>query len=851
MAISLDTFRNLAETGNIALGQDGASLREATFGDKFKLFFGFGSARADNAAILNDFKNALRSDSRYFAVHDKIESLVGEIRTDRAIGATQIKSVLTQLDRASTRGKQAEAFRERVLLHLAARGTPEELKGLSPKLYVSHLVDYMHDNTGTPYGEINISTGIEAFNQQMLGHLASIGGDADLKEVFFTSNLELMRTADAKIRSPEGVEARLAGMRATLEEARACVGTYGDGLMKDVKAFLSCGKGFPAGTLAKALGDASMMLGNLLKGVDFSDAKTVPSKVHAAMRDFARYLKADCIRIGNDDKDIQNNASVLLANAALRALDAETRTNLARFLTSDEGVQLRQLQHLPRTEPLVQLKHHMAIFAATAVELAGLPEVADDLFEPPANPRALGLSRGDLFDLTPGTLSPEEVRTEKSLRAHEPFLREHPVYGASPENMDFGADVLSAMDETFGPSLVPAEGERPKAGQIERSHVDFVRGVLLTELAEMPAEKRPASKDLLAFIANNPLVLFAKSTVDGKAGPLRFTATALRLRQMNGAQRAACLAVINAFGTETSSSELLMFRFGEHVAELTALHDAGKLTWENAYETMTGRPVPQDKVASGATPAGIWQDYEQRAITFADELLEKGEISDFQHRMILVLTTDEGLTPEVALQVARGEIQKPAAGDPFKPLVTPQMGAGIADSEKELAGDLHRIGGDYVVDGRPSGVPQGGTFVFKHSDDAKMPESTVSTSKWAATADPKDLKRFRVGNRSSLSEDLRTKTLQLCKGHEEQARLVMSALGQASMIPVRNLAQLHGVTANEHSPAVWTLERRDNGDVAVTVSQPEKCPLEFKSTLVFSADGRQRMEGEPTMRRAD
>lgn len=849
MAISLDTFRNLAATGNIALGQDGASLREATFGDKIKLFFGFGDARAKNASVLNDFKNALCGDSRYFALHEKINTLVNEIRTDRAIGAAKIRSILTELDHDSTLGKQSQAFMERVSLHLSARGTPEALKSLPPQQYLGRLTEFMHNRTKTPFGEINISMGIEDFNRQMLGHLASIGEDADLRELFFAANRSIIRTEDAKIRTPEKVEQRLADMRTTLNEARACIGTYGADLMDDVKTMLISCKKFPEGRLPTLLSGACAKLHDLMKGVDFSNPKTVAVQVHEVIKNFCVYAGQESAKIARGDPEVGTGCNTLLLNTALKSLDAETRTGLAQFLTGETGVQLRQLYHRPPSGNLVRTLDTMRDFTAQAVAAARIPDVTRELDEPPANPGALGLSRSDLFDLMPSALTSEARAAEVCLRKQNAILDGLPAFSSTPEAKAYGRAMLEAMDKVFGAPLVSAPGETVKAGQIDGAHVDFIKSILMQELAEMPAEARPAPKDLPAFLENHPLVQLDKSPADGTSGPLLYTTMSYRLRQMNAAQRAACLDMLKAFGHGACGSDGLMRSFGEHVDELTALHSAGKLTWERAYEKMTGTPVPSEKIAAGATPMKLWTEYEHRGVQLADQLFAKGQITPDQYTMMAFLTTDAGLEPDVALKVVRGEIPKPADKDPFKPEVMTGLGYGTENAEADLAKDLYRFTVDYSVDGKPAGVPPGATYVFKAKAGSERPDGMISTEAWVKEA-RHGLDEFNRGVPSPLSKRMKNEVLGLCRGNTAQASLVLLALGQGATARIRNLAALHGVVANEHSPAVWTLERRENGDVAVTVSQPEKCPLEFKWTFVFGPDGRQSMEGEPIMRRA-
>ena len=97
--VTLDTISRFGGTGKMLLDAQGTGLESAGVMHRLKSFFNFGDARAKNAATLNAIRSAVLSDPR-FAPADlqaQAQRLLDDVRTDRAIDASQIKGLVKAL----------------------------------------------------------------------------------------------------------------------------------------------------------------------------------------------------------------------------------------------------------------------------------------------------------------------------------------------------------------------------------------------------------------------------------------------------------------------------------------------------------------------------------------------------------------------------------------------------------------------------------------------------------------------------------------------------------------------------------------------------------------------------------
>ena len=178
-------------------------------------------------------------------------------------------------------------------------------------------------------------------------------------------------------------------------------------------------------------------------------------------------------------------------------------------------------------------------------------------------------------------------------------------------------------------------------------------------------------------------------------------------------------------------------------------------------------------------------------------------------------------------------------------MVYQKIGGDVGTALDGLARDLNRMTYGYAADGRMAKIAPGSVFTFHLPDGMD-----TSVSSQPVGLDARQLEEYNSGNRSSITRLLGLYIWKLCGvGHESQVASLILGLGQGCLAPLRNMAAIYGVEANEHSQVRIDLRKLENGDVELRVSNPENCPLEFDWTVTVSPDGKQKMS-EVNMRRA-
>ena len=99
MALTVDTIRNFTGTAGMQVDRQG-NLQEAGKFQGLKSMLNIGDARQRNAETLTAIHHAILNDPRFAAADVRAEAtrLLAEIRTDRAIGAAQIRTIMQTLD---------------------------------------------------------------------------------------------------------------------------------------------------------------------------------------------------------------------------------------------------------------------------------------------------------------------------------------------------------------------------------------------------------------------------------------------------------------------------------------------------------------------------------------------------------------------------------------------------------------------------------------------------------------------------------------------------------------------------------------------------------------------------------
>ena len=138
--INLDALRNISASRTLVLNNTGDDLVQNKTFQKFRSFFNIGSARAENRQTLDAIRTAILNDPRFSGFGEmasqELDRLLSEVRTDRAIRAGQISSILTQMDAFTAQPRiQWRALHLRIDARLAATPRPPALAQLTDAQY--------------------------------------------------------------------------------------------------------------------------------------------------------------------------------------------------------------------------------------------------------------------------------------------------------------------------------------------------------------------------------------------------------------------------------------------------------------------------------------------------------------------------------------------------------------------------------------------------------------------------------------------------------------------------------------------------------------------------------------------
>ena len=101
MPISIADLRQFAGTDSMLLDLRSGTMQSVNKWQRFKSFFDIGDARQRNAETLVAIQHAFLNDARFNGrcIQTELARLLGQVRTDRAIGAAQIRSILDAMER--------------------------------------------------------------------------------------------------------------------------------------------------------------------------------------------------------------------------------------------------------------------------------------------------------------------------------------------------------------------------------------------------------------------------------------------------------------------------------------------------------------------------------------------------------------------------------------------------------------------------------------------------------------------------------------------------------------------------------------------------------------------------------
>ena len=215
MALTIDSIRNYTGTGSVTLDRQNDGFMSGAL-QKFRSFFNIGDARRQNADTLVAIHHAIANDSRFAAPDVRAEAarLIGQIRTDRAIGAAQVRTIMQTLDSLTL--DTQDAVNARVAARLAstmpswAAGHEKELL----RVLQSHVL--AGRQAGGRFVDLDVAGRMDAIMGKIGTAVAHIGDDPELKELFFATLDRTLHSVDGSLASDQKVQQRLDTFRADL-----------------------------------------------------------------------------------------------------------------------------------------------------------------------------------------------------------------------------------------------------------------------------------------------------------------------------------------------------------------------------------------------------------------------------------------------------------------------------------------------------------------------------------------------------------------------------------------------------------------------------------------------------------
>ena len=213
MPLTVDTIRNFTGTGSIMLDTKTGGLATSAL-QKFRSFFNFGDARQKNGETLTAIHHAILNDPNFAAPDIRAEALrlLSEIRTDRAIGAAQVRTIMHTLD--SLTQDTATAVSSRVAARLAAT-MPAWAAG-QEKAVLSVVTAHVLNGKAAAgsYSAIDVAGRTQEALDHIGAALAYAGDDPDLKAVLFASLKRTLVDVNGNLVSDQQMRQRVDTFRA-------------------------------------------------------------------------------------------------------------------------------------------------------------------------------------------------------------------------------------------------------------------------------------------------------------------------------------------------------------------------------------------------------------------------------------------------------------------------------------------------------------------------------------------------------------------------------------------------------------------------------------------------------------
>ena len=347
MALSIDAIRNFAGTDRILVGQQGV-LQSVDKGQRFRSFFNIGDARQRNSETLAAIHQAIVNDPRYFArdVQQEAVRLLSQVRTDRAIGVAEIKSIIDRLDSMSLPGQRRAAAQNIVTARLAVRGRPDFLPPGMETGYARLAREEIaiHEPAVGGFGHMDFDAALDAFEAKMQNLFTRLGDGAEDAEVLARICGKGLRSVAGGLKSQASLDAFVDDLKANLDESRALGAQYGEEARLDVVDMLLNMEKPIAPTAAVPNPMRTLVeIGRNLPQARLANlnARSSASEINAAVREFVQALTTTPTGLSITDAGEVMAAQGLMAKSAVTTWPDDVKANVLAALESDAGKNLQ------------------------------------------------------------------------------------------------------------------------------------------------------------------------------------------------------------------------------------------------------------------------------------------------------------------------------------------------------------------------------------------------------------------------------------------------------------------------------------------------------------------------------
>ena len=349
MALDVQSLRTMnADISQFTLSSNG-DIQKQGIAHRLKSFFGNLEARNDNIQTLAAIRQAILDEKDYFAdsVKQRGLTLLAAVRTDRAINAAQIRSIIAVLDGMSGPEARKTAQTQRITAHFANpdHHPPACFQGHEDKWRTFQTLIRERLTMQEPpggFGSQDFAGEIAQYEQAIQGifdDMADVEGGVD--EMWSVFERGGFRRSSAGIRDIADLQAIAANVRSALDEAKALSAAHGERIGEAVlQTMRFMQKPFPAGSSTQIVNVGRSLP---LMGLDRLTAQSSVAEIHKAIVGFTDKLcKYDFagsgFKLGGPDE--YGAAGMLLTRAAIDALPEQTKRNILAALGTEGGQNL-------------------------------------------------------------------------------------------------------------------------------------------------------------------------------------------------------------------------------------------------------------------------------------------------------------------------------------------------------------------------------------------------------------------------------------------------------------------------------------------------------------------------------